>query len=367
MKATQKLKALGAFFVVTALLAGCGSGVPGDSVADMSGNPVTLQAFNHWMFVAAKQSQGQSGSPVIVPNEPPDFKNCIADIRKGYPQFRKQSAKLLKSECSQLFTSLSSQVMDFLIRAYWYQAYAARKHVSISDAQVQKVFDAEKRRAFQTNAQFQAYLTQTGQTLADILYRFRINQLFEKLVQRVTKTVTPAEIQSYYNNHLSSYGTAEKRDIRIVLATSQARALAAKAALAHGQSWNAVAKKYAIDPTTKNSGGLLNNVTKGQQDAALDAAAFSAPAGKLLGPVHGQFGYYVFEVTSITPATQQSLAQATAAIRAALTQQNANAAQTAVQNEAKKQWLAKTTCRAQYAMADCKGFKAPAASSSTTG
>ena len=59
--------ALCAFFVVGAVIAGCGSGVPGDSVADVAGNPITTQAFNHWMFVAAKSQQAQSpGSPVIA-------------------------------------------------------------------------------------------------------------------------------------------------------------------------------------------------------------------------------------------------------------------------------------------------------------
>jgi foldase protein PrsA len=366
MKATKKLRALGAFFVVALVLAGCGSGVPGDSVADMSGNPVTVQAFNHWMFVAAKQSQGQTGASVIVPNDPPSFKTCIANVRKAYPQFAKQSDKLLKSECSQLFTSLSTQVMDFLIRSYWYQADAAREHVSVSDASVQKAFELAKRSSFPTNAQFQAYLTQTGQTLADILYRFRINQLVNKLVQRVTQKVTPAEIQAYYNSHLAQYGTPVSRNIHIVLASTQARAAAAKAALAHGQSWSVVAKKYSIDPTTRNNGGLLVNVTKGQQDAALNAAAFAAPQGQLLGPVKGQFGYYVFEVASIRPATQQSVTQVTPLIRSTLQQQNANSALTAVQNAAKKRWLGKTTCRAQYAMADCKGFK-PHASGTSTG
>ena len=56
-------------------------------------------------------------------------------------------------------------------------------------------------------------------------------------------------------------------------------------------------------------------VTQGQQDAALTKAAFSAPANTLIGPVKGQFGYYVVEVTGINPATHKSLAQATATIR----------------------------------------------------
>ena len=92
-------------------MAGCGSGVPGDSVADVAGNPITTQAFNHWMYVAAKSQAAQSpGQPVIVPNDPPNFNKCIAQARKEIPQpgqDRDQDAA--RRDCKQLFTSLSAR------------------------------------------------------------------------------------------------------------------------------------------------------------------------------------------------------------------------------------------------------------------
>jgi foldase protein PrsA len=358
--------ALGAFFVLAMTIAGCGSGVPGDSVADVAGNPVTTQAFNHWMYVAAKSQAAQSpGQPVIVPEDPPNFSQCVANVKKQIPSLAKTSNKQLKSDCSQLFTSLSSQVMDFLIKAYWYQADAQKLHINVTNAQVQKAFATAKQQQFPTAAQFNSFLSQTGQTQQDILFRFRINQIFTKLLAKHNTAVSQSDIQAYYTKHQSQFGTPESLSMRVVLTKTQAQANAAKSALQKGQSWNAVAKKYSIDPTTKNTGGLLSNVTKGQQDAALDSAAFSAPKNKLEGPVKGQFGYYVFEVISIKPATQQSLAQATAQIRQTLTQQQQTSAQSAIDNRAKKDWLSQTTCRSAYAMADCKGYKAPKGSSTS--
>ncbi len=367
MKAKRYITALGAFFVLAIGVAACGSGVPGDSVANVAGNPVTLQAFNHWMFVAAKSQAAQNpGSPVVVPNDPPDFNQCISNVRKQIPSLAKTAAKTLRSDCKNLFTSLSSQVMDFLIKAYWYQALATRDHISVSDTQVQKAFAVAKKQQFTTASQYQSFLSQTGQTEADIIFRFRINQIYTKLLAKHTRPVTSAQIAAYYSAHQSQFGTPETRDMRIVLAKTLADANAAKAALQHGQSWSVVAKKYSTDTSTKSTGGLLTGVVKGEEDAALDSAAFSAPLNKLEGPVQGQYGYYVFVVTKITAATQQSLAKATSSIRSTLTSQQQQAAQTAVDNAAKKAWQSQTSCRSDYAMADCKGYKAPKSSSSSS-
>jgi foldase protein PrsA len=357
----SRILAPGAFFVVIAVLvAACGSGVPGDSVADVDGNPITTQAFNHWMYVAAKSQAAQSpGSPVIVANDPPQFPKCIAQVRKQVPSLARTSTKQVRSDCKQLFTSLSSQVMDFLIKAYWYQAEAAKEGVKVTDKQVRSAFTKAKNQQFSTSAQFQTFLSQTGQTLPDILFRFRINQIFQKLISKHTTKITPAAVSAYYNSHKSQFGTPQTRDIRIVLAKTQGGANAAKAALSSGQSWKAVAKKYSTDPTSKNNGGLLVGVTKGEEDAALDAAAFSAPTNKLLGPVKGQFGYYVFEVTKITQSTQQTLAQATPLIQQTLNGQQQTNSQTAVDKVAKKHWLRQTKCRSFYVIADCSGYKPP--------
>jgi foldase protein PrsA len=366
MKSFRSIPALGAFFVVAVGLSACGGGIPGNSVADMAGNPITTQAFNHWMYVAEKGNAAQSpGAPVIVPTDPPQFKGCIAQVRKQIPSLAKTSNATLKQECGQLFTSLGSQVMHFLITAYWYQAEAHRLKINITDAQVQQAFQTAKKQQFQTDTAFQTFLKQSGQTQQDITFRVRINEILKKLLAKHQANVTPAAIQAYYSSHLSQFGSPATRDIRIVRTKTLAQANAAKAALGSGQSWTVVAKKYSVD-ATKNKGGLLTGVTKGEEDAALDKAAFAAKKNTVLGPVKGSFGYYVFEVTKITASTQQSLTQATPLIKQILQSQSQTTAQTAVDKQAKNQWLKQTTCRKPYATADCKGYKAPKTSSNPT-
>jgi foldase protein PrsA len=367
MKWLRSILALGAFFVAVVGLSACGSSMPGNSVASVAGNPISNTAFDHWMFVAAKGNSSQSpGSPVIVPNDPPQFKNCIAQVRSQIPTLAKQSDKTIQSDCKQLFTSLSSQVMDFLIRASWYQALAHKLNINVTNAQIQQAFNTAKKQQFPTATAFQAFLNSSGQTLQDILFRVRVNQIYSKLLARHETTVTNAEIQKYFSTHTSQFGTPEKRNIRIVRTNTLAAAKAAEAALKSGQSWDAVVKKYSVDAATKKTGGLLQGVTQGQEEQALNTASFAAPANKIVGPIHGQFGYYVFEVTKISPATQETLAKATPLIKQLLSGQNQTAAQNAVDAQAKKLWLHQTTCRSDFAMADCTGYKAPKTSTAAT-
>lgn len=369
MRFSKSIAALGACFALALAIAGCGSGVAGNSVASVAGNQITTQAYKHWMFVAAKgNTEGASAAPVIVPTDPPDFSDCISQVRKQIPTLAKISKSTLRTDCAELFGSLNGQVMDFLIKSYWYQAEAHKQGIVVTQKQVLAALALAQKQEFPTTAQFAAFLNSTGQTLADITFRVRVNQVYTKLLARYTKKVTPARIDAYYTAHASAFGSPETRNLRIVRTSSEGAALAAKAALQSGQSWTVVAKRYSIDAATKDNGGVLLGVTNGEEEAALNTVAFSATVNKVIGPVHGTFGWYVVEVTKIAPATHNSLAKETAAIRQLLTSQDQNAALTALNAAVKQSWGSKTDCRADYSIDDCNGYKAPkaAATSSTS-
>jgi len=380
MKSWKSTPALCAFFVVAALIvAGCGSSsssssshkagsVPAGDVAVVAGNPITKRAVLHWMYIDAKTSAASDpGSPVIVPEDPPEFPKCIAQARAQIPSLAKESAAQIRTACQSAFTSLESPVLDFLIKAYWYQGTAHKLGITLTNAQLQKAIAAAKvQGGIKTAAAYKSFLSTYGYTTADVSYKVRVTTLYSKLSKRHPTTVTSAEIASYYAAHKSSYGSAEKLNLRIVLAKTQANANAAKSALQGGQSWDAIAKKYSIDPTTKDTGGLLSGVTANEEDAALSKAAFAAPLNKLEGPVKGQFGYYVFTVLKKTPATQETLAKATPAIKQTLTTKKTTAAETAVNTLASGQWKSQTFCTKLFAMADCSNYVKPKTTASAT-
>ena len=126
-----------------------------------------------------------------------------------------------------------------------------------------------------------------------------------------------------------------------------------------GQSFKTVAAKYSFDNATKDSGGVLTGVPKGQQEKSLDAATFKAPINKVEGPVKTQFGYYVFEVTKITPGKQQPLATSKASIKQLLVSQQQQTKLDTFVKDFQKKWKDRTQCQKGYQTTDCSNAPKP--------
>jgi foldase protein PrsA len=373
MRNFSRFLALGAFFVAMAVaLTACGGGdsIPGNAVAKVGGNAIKKETFDHWMKVAAISSAGstepdKAGGSASVP-VPPDFKDCIDEKTKSAPKPAKgqpkPTAATFKSQCKQQYDGLSQQVMQFLISSEWIQGEASEQKVTVSDKDVEKQFATTKKQSFPKEADFQKFLKTSGMTLDDIKFRVKLDALSNALRTKITKgkdKVSDKEISDYYDKNKARFAQPERRDLRIVLTKTQAKATTAKAALQGGQSFKAVAKKFSIDQASKNQGGVLLAVAKGQQEKALDTAVFAAAKGKLTGPVKTQFGWYVFEVTKITAASQQSLKDATPTIKQLLASQNQQKALDAFVKDFRDKWKGKTDCRKEYVTPDCKNAPKP--------
>jgi foldase protein PrsA len=365
---------LGAFFVLPLALSACGdSGVPGNAVVDIGGDTIKTTAFDHWLGVAAKSQQTQTGATAatVIP-DPPDYTKCIANKKKTATKPAKgqptPTDKTYKTQCAQEYGSLRDQVMQFLITSAWIEGESADRGVKLSDSDVKKDFDKQRQQSFPKDKDYLAFLKSSGYVQEDLLYRIKIQDLTNKLRTKIlegTDKVSSAQIADYYNKNKSKFAQPEKRDLRIVLTKTEAQAKKAKAALDSGQSFKTVAAKYSIDQGTRDNGGVLAAVPKGQQEKALDDATFKASKNKIEGPVKTQFGYYVFEVTKITPGSQQTLDQASASIKQLLVSQQQQAKIDGFSKSFQDKWKARTDCQKGYVTTDCKNAPKKAATTPT--
>src|SRR4051812_25317311 len=371
IKAARIAFSLCAVVGVGATFAACG-GVPGNAVATVDGETIDKTDFSHWVTVAAKSTGAANAA---VPDPESGYAKCIAAKRKATPAPAKGQPKVtdtqLKTQCKQEYDQLRNQVLQLLISFKWIQGEADAMNVKVSDAEVKKSFAEQKKQSFPKEADYKKFISQSGQTEADILQRVKLDLLSNKIRDKVVKgkdTVSDKAISDFYDKNKARFAQPEKRDLRVVLTKEKGDAEKAYAALKSGDSWNTVAKKYSIDDTSKASGGKLPAQAKGTLDKELDNAVFSAKKNDLVGPIKTQYGYYVFSVTGVTAASQQTLAEAKDTIKQTLASQNQQKALDAFVKDFTKRWKDKTECSDAYKTSDCKnGPKATPTPTAATG
>ena len=339
-----------------AVVAGCGNDVPPNAVAKVGDSTITEAKFNKWLHTAAA-GQAQTGQAAVP--DPPDFNKCIA-AKKNQPLPKGQNQPTdaqLKKQCQSEYDTLKKEVMQFLIQAEWVQQEAEKQDIKVTDKEIQKSLEDQKKQAFPNEKAYQKFLASSGMTEADILFRVKLDQLQQKLTQKVTQDaqkVSNADVQEYYDKNKKRFAQPERRDLRVVLTKQKAKAKAAKKALDDGESWKKVVKKYSIDQASKAQGGKLPAVSKGQQEKSLDEAVFSTKKGKIEGPVKTQFGWYVFEVEKVTPASQQSLDQSKETIKNLLRSQRQQKSLDQWIKDFREEYQGNTACADDFRVAECK-------------
>jgi len=345
--------------IVAVVVAGCGNDVPSGAVAKIDDTVIKQEEFDHWLQAAAQGQQPPgAGGEVVVP-DPPDFTECI-DAKKQQPVppgSKKPTDDDLKNQCEQEFDSLKQQVMQFLISAEWIQQEADARDIEVSDEEVQKQFEDQKKQSFPNDKQYQQFLKTSGQTEDDLLFRVKLDVLSTKVRDEIiegTDDISDEDISNYYDENKERFSQPERRDLNVVLTKTEAKANEAKQAIESGQSFKEVAKEFSIDEASKSQGGKLPAVAEGQQEKAFDDAIFAADKNELTGPVKTQFGWYVFEVTKVTPASQQSLDDAKETIKSLLKSEREQKALDSFIEDFQENYKEETHCADDYVVQECE-------------
>ena len=77
--------------------------------------------------------------------------------------------------------------MQFLIQAEWVQQEAEKQDIKVSDAEVKRSFEDQKKQSFPKDKDYQEFLKTSGMTEEDILFRVKLDVLQTKLTQKITE------------------------------------------------------------------------------------------------------------------------------------------------------------------------------------
>jgi hypothetical protein len=166
-------------------LSACG-GDSSDAVVQIAGvGTISRTMLEHWIPIEAKllhEELPRRPSPNGVVPDPPTYTQCIAYLEVTGHTNTKPSISDLKNKCAQKYREVKELTLNTLIGWEWSIGRGRALGMKVSVKEVKERLNSVVKNNL-SGVSFQQYMSYTGQTLSDMLFRSRV-QLFEiKVVQ----------------------------------------------------------------------------------------------------------------------------------------------------------------------------------------
>lgn len=291
------------------------------------------------------------------------YKNLLSQYNMTTDQFEQQvKLGLLRRKLFSVITADTTVPESELEQAYKDQntkvkvQYAVLqlddvlKTIKPTDTELKAYFDANKMR-------YQNAIPEKRQIKYFVVSD---NELASKI------SVSDSDIQHYYSSHQDQYRVPERVKVRHILietpkpgpdgkvdqkAVDEARAKAQDILkqVKAGGNFAELAKKYSQDPGSKDKGGELGWIVKGQTVAEFEKTAFSQSKGQISDPVQTSFGFHIIQTEDKEDAHVKPLAEVRGQIEDTLKKEKLSALEDKASNDAvdtaQKQGLEKAAAK----------------------
>ncbi len=157
----------------------------------------------------------------------------------------------------------------------------------------------------------------------------------ELLLARQEPELAAAELEKYYFDHLDEFRRPDRVRLRQILVYDRPTAEKALAELKRGESFAAVAARFSQDPKA-HAGGDQGLLGRDDLPPSFVDTIFRLRAGEVSAIVQAEYGFQIFKVEEILPATVLSFEQARPAIAEEVRRQRIDEARIALIDEARK-------------------------------
>jgi parvulin-like peptidyl-prolyl isomerase len=211
---------------------------------------------------------------------------------------------------------IRKQLVDELIEELLIKDRADRIGVTVTPEEIKDAINRLKQQYnITTDEQFESSLRQSGMTRADMEVRLRDTLITNKVFGRELRNrgeLDDRELRERYNREKEHYRLPERarlREIVIVKPENPATAeearkraeIAASDARAPGADFSKIAAAVS-EAGTKDQGGDLGEVARGELLPNLDTAVFNATAGDVIGPIETRSGWHILKVEQRLPS-----------------------------------------------------------------
>jgi parvulin-like peptidyl-prolyl isomerase len=219
-------------------------------------------------------------------------------------------ANVRGADPAQISEADRKKVLDMLVNDLIVDMESAKLGVGASNEEVNAYIEQIKKQNNLDDAKLMAALEQQGLTLdayrQQVAKEIQRSQLLARNV-RSQVSVTPEQIQKYYDEHKDQFSEADAVTVRhIFFAVPQQggeqamqqlgdKAKTAYTRLQAGEPFAQVAREMSEGPDA-SQGGMLGTMKKGQMRPELESVAFSLRAGQWSPPVQSPYGLHILYV-----------------------------------------------------------------------
>jgi parvulin-like peptidyl-prolyl isomerase len=192
---------------------------------------------------------------------------------------------------------------------------ADRLGLTVSQDEIKDAVEKLKQQyGLTTDAQFNDSLAKSGMTRADMDARLRDSLMMNKVFSRELRgreDATDKELRERYDREKERYRLPERARLREIVILRPDTPAAVEEARQHVQQIAEQARsnadfallaKTASQAPTKDKGGDLGEVAKGELLPELDKAVFNSPAGAVIGPIEAKTAWHILKVEQRLPS-----------------------------------------------------------------
>jgi len=238
-----------------------------------------------------------------------------ARLKEGY--FEIEQTTPSPEEAEKRKATFKEGLLDTMLSELLIKDRADRLGISITTKDVDEAVERLKGQyGIETQEQFEESLQQAGLTLEQMRLRLRDTLMSNAVLSRELRSrseISDKELKARYEREKSRYMLPERADVSEIVITvpegadqiiaDQRKALAEEVAhqAKQGTDFASLAKEFSEAPT-KEQGGKLGTISKGELIPEIDSKIFGAQEGDIVGPIETRVGYHVVRIDKRIPA-----------------------------------------------------------------
>ncbi len=186
------------------------------------------------------------------------------------------------------------QALEMIIMKKILRMESDKQEIQISEEDVGKEIE-EMAEQYGGEEAFNQIMNMYGYDAEDIKEDVKMSLMIEGLIKpRID--ISQDEMKEYFDKNMQEFETEEQVEVNHILVETEDTAAEVKSKLDDGADFAELAKEYSTDESTKDFGGALGAVKRGEMVTEFEKAAFSLQEGGISQPVNTEYGYHIIQV-----------------------------------------------------------------------